>query len=621
MSRNIDDVEYVIQRIKNFPKEHVSPPASPRTPKQVEAWKTVPETCERVADLVVAGGGLSGFAAAISASRRGLNVTIVEPTHMIGGQATAAGVSAFDITFFYDRMLHDYGLWGEVVRRIQDVYDLELQRPINVGHYRNTSLMPNVIVVERVLSEMLLENDVEVLRNTKILRVIQSSGRVLGIETSAGVVHARYSIDATEDGLLLALGGIPHRISNGESNGTSERGVSSPTRAIQDITYTAVIREYAEGIPPALRVTEKPEGYEKYARTFRKVYPGLGGYDKHIQKEGPLGFAGYRAAPDFATGNMQTGRSYMDVTRTCLNYYNDLTTKADYLTDPEFRLRFEAVAKLKTISIIYYLQNELGLDWSVVTDEGFADGPCLPLNQFVPDAYKSIEAHMPLIPYIRESRRLIGISTVTGKTIKRVKKRSEAHWRNDTVAVGTYHPDLHGGRTAADLESNLNENINDKPKGWVEGPFPIQLGALIPEWTDGFIAAEKNISCSRIAAGAIRLHPTVVAIGEAAGVLAALAFWKDSEPRDVPVGAVQAELARGGALITMLEVQGINRAHPEFAPITLAVSRGRVDCQISRPKSGEPTINTNLDEASVLGAAGIKYCNQWLSRIKYRAKS
>ena len=44
-------------------------------------------------DVVVAGGGTGGIAAAIQAARMGMNVLVVEPTNMLGGQATAAGVS------------------------------------------------------------------------------------------------------------------------------------------------------------------------------------------------------------------------------------------------------------------------------------------------------------------------------------------------------------------------------------------------------------------------------------------------------------------------------------------------------------------------------------------------
>ncbi|WP_426734674.1 FAD-dependent oxidoreductase [Glutamicibacter sp. 2E12] len=616
MAFKVDDAEYTIPRILQFGFDATTNATSPLTDQQKKNWKEIPVRKDRRTDLLIAGAGLSGCAAAIAAARRGIAVTIVESTHMVGGQATAAGVSAFDVTFFYDRLLHNYGLWGELVRKIQDIYDYELMRPINVGHYRNTSIMPNVVVVERVLSEMLKASGVTVLRNTTIQGVIRAGKRIVGLHTQAGTIMASQTIDATEDGSLLALGGIPHRISNGYSDGIEEKNITSPKRAIQDITYTAVIRMYPEGVPDALRVSEKPAGYDKYVLTFRKVYPKAGVLDKHMQKIGPLGFAGYRAAPDIASKNMQTGSQYQQVTRTCLNYYNDMTSNAYYLTDSDYRERFEASAKMKTISIIYYLQNELGVPWSVATDEGFADGPVLPLNPHLPDCYKNIEQHMPLIPYIRESRRLIGLSTLTGKTISRPRKRSEAAWVTDSVAVGTYHPDLHGGRTNAHLESSLMESEADKPKGWVEGPFPIPVGALIPAQIDGFIAAEKNISCSRIAAGAIRLHPTVVAIGEAGGVLASLAICNKVEPREVPTAAVQAELARGGAIVSQLEVEGATRSSPNFAEINLAVARNRVGWSVFRPENSEPVIETDLDVAMEQGKWTYNYCRKWLDAIK-----
>lgn len=44
-------------------------------------------------DFIVCGGGMSGFAAAVSAARKGLSVAIVERTGCLGGTATSAGVN------------------------------------------------------------------------------------------------------------------------------------------------------------------------------------------------------------------------------------------------------------------------------------------------------------------------------------------------------------------------------------------------------------------------------------------------------------------------------------------------------------------------------------------------
>jgi NADPH-dependent 2,4-dienoyl-CoA reductase/sulfur reductase-like enzyme len=47
---------------------------------------------EMIADVVIAGGGLGGCAAALSALRNGLHVILTEETDWIGGQLTSQGV-------------------------------------------------------------------------------------------------------------------------------------------------------------------------------------------------------------------------------------------------------------------------------------------------------------------------------------------------------------------------------------------------------------------------------------------------------------------------------------------------------------------------------------------------
>lgn len=44
-------------------------------------------------DFIVCGGGMSGFAAAVSAARKGLSVALIERTGCLGGTATSAGVN------------------------------------------------------------------------------------------------------------------------------------------------------------------------------------------------------------------------------------------------------------------------------------------------------------------------------------------------------------------------------------------------------------------------------------------------------------------------------------------------------------------------------------------------
>ena len=83
------------------------------------------------------------------------------------------------------------------------------------------------------------------------------------------------------------------------------------------------------------------------------------------------------------------------------------------------------------------------------------------------------------------------------------------------------------------------------------GNFQVPLDVLIPRSVDGFIAAEKNISASRLAAGALRLQPITMMTGQAAGALAALAVLGDVQPREVKAIRVQRALLDAGVDLSL----------------------------------------------------------------------
>ena len=333
--------------------------------------------------------------------------------------------------------------------------------------------------------------------------------------------------------------------------------------------------------------------------------------DPVLHKPGPTGFAGYRAAPDLASPAWHIGSEWQLVTRTTLNFYNDSPADKWFLLDRAARERELRTARSKTLGLIYYLQHVLGLPWSVATDEGYGLGPPTDAEPIVPgDA--AVERHLPPRPYIRESLRLIGADTLTGRQIMRPANHAEAPWRADAVAGGLYPVDLHGCRGPDTFEERLFETGVDKPEQWREGPFPIPLGALIPRAADGFIAAEKNISQSRIASAAMRVHPSVTAVGQAAGTLAALAVRNGVEPRAVPAAAVQVGLLRDGALTTPLRIGGVAAGDEDYPAMAAAITRGRVPYAIVRPSGGEPYIDVDRSRAAEEGKWTLAAVAAWL---------
>jgi hypothetical protein len=132
------------------------------------------------------------------------------------------------------------------------------------------------------------------------------------------------------------------------------------------------------------------------------------------------------------------------------------------------------------------------------------------------------------------------VKTLVASDLTRYK---EAKHFDTSVAMGDYFMDLHGTEEA--VEKDLDPG--DVPKGG--GAFQVPLETFIPETTDGFLPAEKNISQSRLVNGATRMQPSTMLTGQAAGTIAALAAKGNKQPRQLDPIAVQVELLRGGSTL------------------------------------------------------------------------
>lgn len=139
---------------------------------------------------------------------------------------------------------------------------------------------------------------------------------------------------------------------------------------------------------------------------------------------------------------------------------------------------------------------------------------------------------------VRETRRLRGLATVSGHDVVNGTKRE------DGICRASFFLDLHDGD--ADARGRLHENMRQKygpritpPEGdWYEIPY----GSLVPESVNGLLVAGRCISSDRDANGSLRIMPTCMATGQAAGIAAAISAREGVEPRSLPTGKVQAVL-------------------------------------------------------------------------------
>lgn len=537
-------------------------------------------------DVVIAGGGIGGIAAAIQAARLGVSVLVIEPTDWIGGQATAAGVATMD-----DLSRQKSGIYLEFIDRLKDFYSSK-GKSMGTCYWDSRSVAFEPSLGQKILYEMIDQTrqsnkkPFDILLMSSVTAVKKDKKTVTGVTIKNRDGHreikSRILIDATEYGDILPLAKVDYR------SGNSATPFLAEDSFIQDITWVAVIRKYPAGVPMMLRPLQPLPGYERAKRNYESYVTKNGKDFKGIYPvEVPVNFVShnaYRGLPDSASPwNYDADvKNRKNISKTGVNWGNDYPGKdswngrmglpIQYLEDKVFRAQIEKEAFLKTLHFIYYMQNELDENWGIADDEYNSSA----LPDFVndlPEEWQEVARRMPPIPYVRESRRLVGAKTLTSEQLLKnslsYRDGQTNHEFEDAVAIGGYILDLHGANTDAETEFNMNEKASSVHTHRPRGPFQVPLGILIPEKMDGFLVAEKNLSMSRLSAGALRLQPICMMVGQAAGALAALSVKNNMQPRQLPPVRVQHTLLKFGVLLSLNKYSDVPSDHPFRAAVQI----------------------------------------------------
>ncbi len=166
-------------------------------------------------DVVIAGGGPAGCAAAIAAGRLGAKVLLLEATGCLGGMATSGLVTAFDPMGDGEKMLVG-GLMQEIV---ETMYQRgHISSHVTPDYWRRdfhrwTPFNPEGLKV--LLDELTAEAQVEVRFFTRVIDADVTDKKVNGIVIhnveGYRFIQGQTFIDATGDAVLADLCGAPHR--------------------------------------------------------------------------------------------------------------------------------------------------------------------------------------------------------------------------------------------------------------------------------------------------------------------------------------------------------------------------------------------------------------------------
>lgn len=458
---------------------------------------------ELIADVLVVGGGTGGTSAAIQAARRGAKTIIVSEFPWLGGMLTSAGVSAPDGN---ELVSFQTGLWGKFLRELQQRQGSRLDNSwVSFFSY-------DPRIAAQVFAHWVQELPLHWITGRSPLEVLKQGNCLIGVQFADFTVKAKITLDATELGDLLALAEVPYRwgwelqSEWGEPSAPTDSNTLTERHPVQAPTWVVVMQDFGESAAPEISAPPHDQPAQ-----FASAWDGYGSEQ----------FLNYGRLPEglFMINWPQSG--------------NDYGKGIERLTESlSSRYQFLQESRWHTQSFARFIQTQLGRRYGLA-DQVF---PSIP-HSCGGGAYA-------MHPYYRESRRLVGITTVREQDIlpfpggRVAALPVDATGKVSAIAIGNYVNDHH----------YPGINFTLKPKSirwggrWTGTPFTIPYSCLIPAEIDGLLVCEKNISVSHIANGATRLQPVVMGIGQAAGMAAALCVNLGCQPRDLPIRDLQEAL-------------------------------------------------------------------------------
>lgn len=451
-------------------------------------------------DVIIAGGGPSGFIGAIAAARNGARTLVIEKYGFMGGMPTSAALGPISPFYFGDEQVIK-GIPHEFVRRMVDeggsTGHIRCTNPHGSGAY--LGFYDREAYKWAALS-MILESGAVPLFHSFVSGVEIDGGRVVAVlvTNKSGVTRYPCSVvvDATGDGDVASLAGTGFVVGRPQDHRVQPSTLMFDMAGVDTDRVKAYMDEHLDDFDWASEMVP----VHPYSDALpQKHFVGQG--FKEMVKQG------------LESGELHLGRDSILFLTTChegVLHFNSTRIHGVDGTSAESLTQGEIEGRRQVMSLSRFLVKHVpGFESARLIATGTQIG-------------------------IRESRHVVGEYELTAEDVMTGRRQ------DDVIARGYFPVDIH----------NL-EGKEGYGQGGVWGDlqdsYDIPYRCLIPRQVDGLVIAGRAISASHEAHGSFRTQGGVMAIGQAAGTAAALAVTTRCRPRDVDINALQAALVHDGA--------------------------------------------------------------------------
>ena len=439
-------------------------------------------------DIIVAGGGMSGVAAAVAAARQGKHVLLIEQSSMLGGLGTSGLM-----TMVMTSRKWFYGIGREILEELQSRGEARWIDDYPVKDYARIPF--DAESMKRKLDSIVLESGVDVLLYTKIIGVEKQSDCISTLQLCGPVgnftVEGKVFIDATGDGMLSFYAGEDFDL--GDENGNTQAPTMTAYYAGVDFDrYEEFLKTYENGpaIPKVNMIRDLvPKAVADGVLSVCDLHhPGI-----------------FRISPCFNVGVMNAGHIY----------------GADCLTPEGLTRATVAGRKMAKEYLDFY-------------------------RRYVPGFEKAYMTNTCSYLGLRETRRIRGQYVTTFADKAAYRKFPDAIMRFDGGAVSDVHAssaDKKAYEAYYQLFTAARATVREDD--WAELPYR----SLVPMKTKNLLIAGRCLSADRQVQGQLRIMGYCFMMGQAAGTAAGIAIDSGKMPPDIDVGALQQQLRKDGVEI------------------------------------------------------------------------
>ena len=412
----------------------------------------------RMVDVLVAGGGSAGCAAAIAAAESGASTMLVERAGNVGG------------TLVWQLLEHSAGFHDVAGNRVtggvgQRFIDRLARHGGSPGHVRDdvgytaTRTPVNHVELAMVEAVMLDESGAQLSLNSSVQGVDVDAGRIVGVSvvTPGGPVRVLPGaiVDATGNGVVANLAGARMQ--------TDAVGSRQPTSLLVKVGAIdfGLLQAYIDGHPDQYRAGSRLTP----ASSDHQNLWGFGDLLRQGYEAGVLSWL--RNEVHFAAWPSR-GEAVLNLSRVAWRE-----------EDPDGSGNYPALARqaLETV------------EW---------------VRRFLPGGSNAYLAAVADRVGVRESRRVLGRETVTEADVL-----TGRHWP-DAIGLGAFPIDIHDASSATMAHTEPPAH-----------PYQIPLGCLWSADYRNLFLAGRLVSSTHEANGSLRITATCFVTGEASGVAAA----------------------------------------------------------------------------------------------------